>query len=62
LRASEEMLTYVFLASYSDFIIVGMLHFLKVIDEKIYERIVGMDDSFAKVYDACKPWLKRDDH
>ncbi|PQE28700.1 glutathione s-transferase protein [Rutstroemia sp. NJR-2017a WRK4] len=48
--------------SYSDFIIVGMLHFFKVIDDKIYERIVGIDDSFAKVYDACKPWLKRDDH
>ncbi|KAM3086337.1 hypothetical protein ACMFMF_000288 [Clarireedia jacksonii] len=48
--------------TYSDFIIVGLLHFLKVIDVKIYERVVGIDDSLAKVYDACKPWLKRDDH
>lgn len=56
------MLIFVSLASYSDFIIVGMLHFLQRIDEKIYERVVSMDDSLAKVYDACRPWLKRDDH
>jgi hypothetical protein len=49
-------------ASYADFVIVGMIHFLKVADEETYERLVKTEPEFRKLYDVCKQWLERDDH
>jgi len=48
--------------SYADFVIVGMIHFFKVVDEDIYNRVVKAEPEFGKLYDACKQWLDRDDH
>ena len=48
--------------SYADFVIVGMLHFFKVIDESIYDRVIKTEPECGKLYDACKPWLERDGH
>ncbi|KAH6676824.1 hypothetical protein B0J14DRAFT_361193 [Halenospora varia] len=48
--------------SYADFVVVGFLQFQKVIDERFLERIVGIESSLGRLYDACKPWLERDDH
>jgi len=41
---------------------VGLLHFWKVIDEKIYERAVEIEPALGKIYDASKQWLERDAH
>ena len=49
-------------ASYADFIVVGMLHFFKVLDEDIYGRVVKAGPDCGKLYEACKQWLERDDH
>lgn len=50
------------LASYADFVIVGMLHFFNRVDEAIFERVVKTEPECGKLYDACKQWLERDDH
>jgi hypothetical protein len=49
-------------ASYADFMIVGALHFFKVIEEDGYLRVVKIDPAYGKLYDASKQWLERDDH
>jgi hypothetical protein len=48
------------LASYADFVVVGMLHFFKLVDESLYERMVKTEPEFEKLYGACKLWLERD--
>ena len=50
-------------ASWADFVFVGMLRFAEILTEKgdLFPRLVSFDESFGKVYEACKPWLKRDD-
>ena len=42
--------------------IVGALHFLKAVEEDIYQRVVKIDPAYGKLYDASKQWLERDDH
>jgi hypothetical protein len=49
-------------ASYADFVVVGGLNFLKIIDEDFYDRFVKVEPAFGKLYDASRPWLERDDH
>lgn len=49
-------------ASYADFVIVSLLHFFKVIDQDIYDRIVTIDKRFNRLYKASEKWLERDDH
>lgn len=46
--------------SYADFIFVGMLHFMRRIDEELYRRYCGFDKAFERLYEACGEWLKRD--
>ncbi|CZR69457.1 uncharacterized protein PAC_19357 [Phialocephala subalpina] len=48
--------------SYADFVTVGWLQFLKVIEEDYYQRLVKVDPAIGKLYDASKPWLERNDH
>ena len=48
--------------SYTDFVIVSLLHYAKRVDEAIYERAVAIEPSLRIVYDASKQWLERDDH
>lgn len=52
----------IWLASYADFIIVGYLQFLKVIEEDVYQRLTSIDPAIGKLYDASKLWLERNDH
>jgi glutathione S-transferase len=46
--------------SYADFIFVAMLHCAKRVDEGVFERILGLDESFPRVYEACAEWLERE--
>ncbi|TVY83084.1 Glutathione S-transferase-like protein [Lachnellula suecica] len=48
--------------SYADFVVVGLLQFYKVIDEKMFQRVVEIEPVLGKLYDASKPWLERDGH
>lgn len=48
--------------SYTDFVVVGALQFVKKVDERLFERIVGMEPALGKLYDACGRWLERDSH
>ncbi|KAH8679078.1 hypothetical protein BGZ60DRAFT_428882 [Tricladium varicosporioides] len=48
--------------SYADFVVVGFLQFQKVIDERFLERLVKIEPTLGKLYDACKPWLERDNY
>jgi hypothetical protein len=49
-------------ASYADFVIVGWLQFLKVIEENLYRRLVSVDPVIVGLYDGSKPWLERNGH
>ncbi|KAF2032582.1 glutathione S-transferas-like protein [Setomelanomma holmii] len=47
--------------SYADFIFLGLLHMIKRIDEKYFQRYLELDESFPRFYEASKKWLERDD-
>lgn len=52
--------------SYADFVLVSALQFCVRAgdhdDNDIFKRIVAADNAYAEVYDACKPWLERDNY
>jgi glutathione S-transferase len=48
--------------SYADFLINGFLEWCRCLAGGIFERVVGIDQAFKDVYDACAPWLERNDH
>ncbi|KUJ16644.1 uncharacterized protein LY89DRAFT_685548 [Mollisia scopiformis] len=48
--------------SYADFVIVSWLQFMKVIEEGVYQRLVGLEPALGELYNASKPWLERNDH
>ena len=48
--------------TYADFLFVTMLHFLKQVDETVFERFCAYDEVFPKIYDAYEPYFRRDDH
>lgn len=48
--------------SYGDFLIVAILNWLEITDKQVYEGFVGHDERFKRLHEACRPWLKRDDH
>jgi len=48
--------------TYADFIIVGSFEFIKLLGDDVYEKAMSLDPAFPKLYEACKPWLKRSDH
>ncbi|KAL0936377.1 glutathione s-transferase [Colletotrichum truncatum] len=47
--------------AYADFILVGFLFWAKKFDEEVYRRITQHSDVFEKLYQACGPWLERQD-
>ena len=47
--------------SYADFIIVGFLEYCRCLGGGIFERTVAIDPAFRGLYDACYPWLERND-
>jgi glutathione S-transferase len=48
--------------SYGDFLITAIFTWLERADSRVFERFVGYDESFRRVYEACRPWLERDGH
>lgn len=49
--------------SYADFHIVGLLQFLKHVDEKaVFERTLQIEPALKTLYEASAKWLERDDH
>ena len=48
--------------SYGDFLITAIFTWLERADSRIFEKFVGYDESFRRVYEACGPWLERDGH
>ena len=46
---------------YTDFIWVGFVYFVRRASESEWERMMEVDEVLRKQYEACKPWLERDD-
>lgn len=46
--------------SYADFVLVGMMQFLQRLGDGIYERLVGVEPVFGRLYEACKGLVERD--
>lgn len=47
--------------SYGDFVMVALFEGLRRIGEDLWEKVVGWDESFKHVYEACKPYMEKDD-
>lgn len=47
--------------SYGDFVVAGLFESMARVDKQLYQRLMGYDDSFKRLHEACKPWLERDD-
>lgn len=48
--------------SYGDFLIAAGLTWLEMADKMVYKKFVGYDKCFEELHEACRPWLKRDEH
>ena len=49
-------------ASYADFVVAGIIHCMKTVDEEAYKKIISLDPALEPLYKACGKWLERDDH
>jgi glutathione S-transferase len=51
-------------ASYADFVLAGFWAFLKKLDQggDLFGRIMGVDEAFGRHWEACQPFLERDDY
>jgi hypothetical protein len=51
-------------ASYADFVLAGFWAFLKKLDQggNLFGRIMGVDEAFGRHWEACQPFLERDDY
>lgn len=47
-------------ASYADFIVISLMHFIKRINEKQFDRMMATDPAFTELYTACDKWLAKD--
>ncbi|EUC37602.1 hypothetical protein COCCADRAFT_85213 [Bipolaris zeicola 26-R-13] len=47
--------------SYADFIFVTLLQMFKRIDQRVFERYMALDETFPKVFEACQPWMEKQD-
>lgn len=47
--------------SYADFIFVTLLQMFKRVDEGVFERYLALDETFPKVFEACKQWMDKQD-
>lgn len=47
--------------SYADFIVAGWLRFYERANGETFRRVVGRDEAFGRLYEACGGWLERDD-
>jgi glutathione S-transferase len=52
--------------SYADFVLAGFWAFLKRLDKDgdLFGRVMGFDEggAFRRHWEACQPWLERDDY
>lgn len=48
--------------SYADFVVVGALHFLRSIEERLFERVISIEPCLKTLYDACGGYLERKSH
>jgi glutathione S-transferase len=52
--------------SYADFVWCSLLHFFEKLGEESLEMLLGADgdghNAHCALLEACRPWLKRDDH
>ncbi|KAL8724358.1 MAG: hypothetical protein Q9166_007994 [cf. Caloplaca sp. 2 TL-2023] len=46
--------------SYADFILVSAMHFLRRVEEGLFERFVDIDPAFERLFKACKGLVERD--
>jgi hypothetical protein len=46
--------------SLTDFFIAGSLQAVRVVDERVFSRVVAYD-GFKNVYDACSPYMEKKD-
>lgn len=46
--------------SYADFTIAGSLQSARVVHESVFQRIIGVV-GFREVYEACLPYMERND-
>lgn len=50
------------IASYADLIVIAFLHFLALVDQDIYEKLIKIEPAMGKLYDAGKQWTERSHH
>lgn len=50
------------IVSYTDFVLVSFLQFIKRANEEAFTKALEVDDAIKKVYEASGKWLERDDH
>jgi len=48
-------------ASYADFLWVSFVMFVKRATEEGFQRVVGVDEVLREHFEACGPWMERDD-
>jgi glutathione S-transferase len=51
-------------ASYADFVLAGFWAFLKKLDKggDLFGRVMGVNEAFGRHWEACQPWLEREDY
>ncbi|PMD30416.1 hypothetical protein L207DRAFT_592541 [Hyaloscypha variabilis F] len=47
--------------SYADFVIASFLFYIRRIDQKDYDRMVVAEPALSEIFEACRPWFKKDD-
>ena len=49
--------------SFADFVLAGCFRFFEIVDHDgdLLGRVMKYDEGFVKQYEACKPWLARDE-
>ncbi|KAJ5267663.1 glutathione s-transferase [Penicillium angulare] len=45
---------------YADFVLVAVFEALRRVGIDMFEKAIGMDPSFEKLYDACEAWVQND--
>lgn len=47
--------------SYGDFVAASLFECVERCCKEDYEKLVGLDERFRMLHEACRPWLVRDD-
>ncbi|KAJ5093086.1 glutathione s-transferase [Penicillium angulare] len=45
---------------YADFVLVAVFEAFQRVGSDMFEKAIGMDPSFGKLYDACEAWVQND--